>query len=314
MTISNWDEVREYYDKKQKSKTSVMIGRVVKRLMKYNKNFVMCFVGDPGEGKSWACLDFCLTVDPTFFIINKLDAWDRLQFGEQADKFIAVMNKTNFLNNGNADMWDEIGRGLPKKEWYEVINRSINKFIQSFRWRRLLMASTVPDRSYVDKDTVSLFNMVVEMDKIDFKRGLSVGKIKEVQVNRLTGKTYYKYPRVKDKYGRIIEVRKMYFQKPPDFIIDIYEKKKRNWLKVADKNLQMVVESKQKKIIRDAIDPGTMINEIISGGNYKKFLRNGRLGPMIEPGEIMRVYGVGSKTARDIKSGVEFNLKRRGLI
>lgn len=295
----------------------VLIKRIRDRVGKYNKNFICCFVGDTGSGKSYAALRLAEKVSDNFKILPSLKDYDNVVFGDMANQFMRILNRKGEgeLGPGDVILWDEAGLGMPKKEWYDVVNRMINKVVQSFRWKRLILILTVPDSSFIDSDTRKLFHMIFEMVGIDFKKKLSVAKPKEVQVNHISNKSYYWYPRLKDSDGRIAPMTRISFSMPSKELIDIYEKKREKWSREFNKRAEETISASMRKKEQKNIDFGHISEEILE--KYKDYLsvpskKSDRTH--IVDGVIMAKHNVNANLAARIKRNVELQLRKSGKI
>lgn len=289
---------------------SHLVRRVKNRVRKYNKNFICCFVGDTGSGKTYAAVEFAIKLSDKF-------SHETIIFGDQQDEFMRLLNMTgkDALETGDVILWDDFGVGMSKKDWYTEISKVINRVVQSTRWRRLIIIVTVPDRSYIDSDTMKLFHMIFEMIYIDFKRKVSVAKPKEIQTNHITGKSYYKYPILRGHDGRHYVMTNTEFSLPPQEMLDIYEKKREKWSREFNIRSQMAVSASKRKQIRKVADIKVISDEIIR--NYKDFSSAPRASSgkrSIIDGAIMEKYHVTLNMAAAIKRNVELQLKKQGKI
>jgi len=282
--------------------SSVVVERIKRRLHEQGKNALVLFVGDTGEGKSLSSIELAGEVDPSFFEAIREAKSSNVRIAHQkGSHFMKILN-TQKLRRGNAVVWDDVGKGLKKRDWYELVNKAIVDVLQTFRIYGLCVIFNCPDPRLIDSNALALFHYWGEMLPIDFKRQLGRMKFFEIQINRRSGKMYYHYPRVR-KGGKVKTITRLYLKRPPLDIEKLYEKDKR---KVTDKLLVDTekifkkIESKEKFA---SLSDGEILNNILK--DAESFLKTYNKRTCVDKYAIMARYRVGLPRANKIKAMAE---------
>lgn len=219
-----------------------LIRHMQKETRENNQSFYLIFTGAGGAGKSYACLEMLRLVDPEFDV-------SRVAFSNK--EFIQLLKRK--LPPGSAVMWDEAGVGLDSREFMSLINKVLSYVTMTMRYRRQIIAMTVPDMQWVDIKTRKLLHAYIEMLKI-FKGSRSVGKYHMLQTNYRFGKTYHKCP-VVFKGGSPYIVSTVEFNMPPKSMTEPYEKYKSKFgdeiLAMAEDAVNMLEYKKLQRKVSD---------------------------------------------------------------
>ncbi len=193
--------------------SSILLNKIRSRVCdrRNNKNYIGVICGETGSGKSFAAMSMLEKIDPTFNI-------DRVNF--YAESFINSISSG--LKKGNSVLWDETGVGLSSKQWFTIVNKTINWVLQTFRRDNLIVMFTTPNLNYIDKDSRRLLHAYFEVSGISKSKKLCYIKPFEVSTNPKTGVTYYKYPKV---HGN--KIKRMAIDLPSKELVDQYEEKKK---------------------------------------------------------------------------------------
>ena len=273
---------------------SVTVTRIKRRLgKKQEKNAIILIVGDTGGGKSIASLGISLAVDLTFHA-------GRIAH-QTAQEFMRVLNLPE-LKRGMAIVWDDVGKGLKRRDWYEMINKIVLDVIQTFRVMGLLLILNVPDKRLVDSNLLALFHYWAETITIEYDKELNVLKFFQVQVNRRSGKIYFKYPRTRVN-GRVKVIKRLKVKMPPKELVRQYKKDKKKAVKrlidVSWKEILKIEEKEKKKLISE-----TEIAEAVIH-NSEDYLRTYHGRTFIDHYLIMSNFKVGFYVANKVKRTVE---------
>lgn len=279
---------------------SQIIKYLRKRIYEQNKNALVVIAGDTGSGKSYGSFGLCRAFDPTF--TPKRVAYMK------ASGFMNILRTKN-LKRGNAIMWDDVGKGLKAKEWYELINRVITDILQTFRVRGLLVVFNVPDITFIDSTARKLFHYQGEMVAIDMKNKFGIMKFFEIQVNRRSGKSYYKYPVV--KIGGIKKkITRFRVKMPPKKLIREYERKKKIEYMRLEEESEKIIEKIEEKSKRKLFGDKEIIEDIVKRADVFTKTYQGRT--FIDPFMIMGEFEIGRLRSSKIKSTVEKMLDFHG--
>lgn len=203
-----------------RSSGSWFVDLVIKRLNDH-RPANMVFLGETGSGKSAAAIRLAYNVDP-FFNIN------RIVFSV-AD-FMKLINSG--LARGSAIIFDDAGVGISNRDWQQEQSKIFGKVSQTVRHRDYLIIFTLPDRSFLEKQSRNLIQFEFTASN---ERGLfKVLKVIPSKIRNMTEswgvtmqKTIYRNDGVP-----IIQVRQwVRFQMPPDNLFRPYEEMKAAWLR-----------------------------------------------------------------------------------
>jgi DNA-binding CsgD family transcriptional regulator len=186
-----------------------------------NKNFLGCFIGQTGTGKSYSAISFAKLIDKDF----KPD-----QIFMRASEFMEhVINLKSKYYKGKVLIWDESGKDLNSKEWASKSNRIINVVLQTFRKYNIIVLFTLPYFSFLDSDARKLVHGTFETETIDLNTKECLIKPFILQVNQQTGKIYQKYLKVNHEGNGISPVERIRIKIPDEETLKFYENKKDNF-------------------------------------------------------------------------------------
>jgi len=206
-----------------------------------NQNFILLVVGPTGSGKSYDAMELARDMDPGFTV-------DRIVFYPK--DFVRVTKQG--LPPGSVIMWDEVGVGLSAREWWSIQNKMIAYVLETFRRDRLILIMTTPNVTFIDKKVRALLHGFAEtIDKTFTGNKFGYVKYFHIITNLREGKTMYRYPRIRDKYGRTRVIRgktatsgNMRFTMPPEWLWEPYEEVKEVFTEsLKDDALELVSES-----------------------------------------------------------------------
>lgn len=179
----------------------------------------MC--GGTGSGKSYACLKMAYDLD------TQKDGKPRFNIAKVVftpSEYLQAV-KGN-LPQGSVIIWDEVGVGINSRQWYSLQNQLISYVTQTVRFKNYATFYNTPAFNYVDKQIRQLFHGYIEMDKPSASEKKSYGRFKWIEVNPVTGKLYFKFPRYYEN-GKKHIAKNIHFSLPPKELIDAYEEKKK---------------------------------------------------------------------------------------
>jgi len=198
--------------------------RYINNRFNRNKNFIGVTTGPTGSGKSY--LD-----------LRKAELQHRRRFKEEfpiknvcfsvAELMERISSKE--LRTGEILILEEAGVNIGSGDWQNKIVKMFNYILQSFRSMNVGIFMNLPVLSMMSKQARLLTHMHMETVGIDFELGLCKVKPLCHQLNQHTGKSYWKYMRVK-KGESIVTVQRMAFGMPSDRVVKLYEDKKEKFL------------------------------------------------------------------------------------
>lgn len=231
------DQDRMIEEKEVKAEGIYWLSHYALKRVRANQNFVMSITGSTGGGKSYSAMKLGLDMDRMFDI-------DRIVF-EPVD-FARISNMD--LRKGSVILWEEVGVGISSRRWYSQTNQLISSIMETFRRDNLILIMTVPNVRFIDSRIRSMLHGYGEMIDPTFTGGrFGWMKYLHVVVNYRSGKIMYRYPRIRriDGRRRRLKGRKqdggnIWFDLPPEELLEIYEEKKKEY-----------VEKQKEKAIED---------------------------------------------------------------
>lgn len=113
-----------------------------KKVYKDNSCINLICVGPPGSGKSYSLLGYFLMIDPDF----NLDE----QCFFRAKPLLKFFKSKKDIK-GKPFLYDESGIDSGNLDWQNPLNRSLNAFFQTARYRNYIFGTTVPFKSQITK-------------------------------------------------------------------------------------------------------------------------------------------------------------------
>lgn len=201
------------------------------RVLKNNLNAICIWVGPTGGGKSYSALRLAELVDPSFTLAH-------LVF--RPIDFLDLINQAD-LPRGSVLVWDEMGLGMPARDWNSLFNKAIGYVLQSFRFRNLALFMTVPDQSFIDSQARRLFHYYFECIEVNREQGFVTAKPFQVQHSARFDKDYMKYPVITLETGPV-QVGSVAFRLPSSGIRSSYERKRKDYMDAYYRELRESLE------------------------------------------------------------------------
>ena len=239
-------------EKEKPKRKSAFITFIHNRVLVQNKNFMMVVVGATGSGKSYSCMALGEALDPTFNI-------ERVCF--KAEEFVGLIKKLTDSKKkeeyrGKVILWDELGVEQNSREFMTLSNRIINYFFQTSRHLNLIILMTVPLISFVDISMRQLVHAMGEMTGINFLNKSSTIRIKFIQTNVMTAKTYKKFLRVYQG-GKFKVLKNIRVGLPSKKLLGEYELKKKKYTTDLYSEIMEKLKPKDKKNKEGSEDSST---------------------------------------------------------
>jgi hypothetical protein len=187
---------------------------VIRRSLNRGENFVGIVTGKTRSGKSFSGVRICMEIDPNF-------SMDNVVFS--AKEFMELLHSGK-LKRGSMVMWDEAGVGIATREWYSILNKSINYVLQTWGHQNIGLILTVPDFSFIDSQTRRLINMHFKTIKLVRSRNVAVMK-----VYHLSPMESAEPKKVRPRYticGKKLDIEYVEVKKPNAKVINAYLRKK----------------------------------------------------------------------------------------
>jgi len=192
--------------------------------IKKNKNLICVQTGPTGSGKSMCDLRKAELIHRKFFkeefplknvCFSIAELMERIAKGD--------------LRKGEVIILEEAGVNAGSGDWQNRVVKMFNYLLQSFRSMNIILLMNLPVLSMLAKQGRQLVHMHMTTVGIDFETESLKVKALAHQLNQSTGKSYWKYLRVKAG-KKVVSVERMIFFLPSQELIDKYESKKQSFL------------------------------------------------------------------------------------
>ena len=215
----------------------------LKRRIKENRNANLIFVGDTGSGKSYSAIYLGEQVDPNFSV-------DRIVFTTR--DFIHLVNSD--LPKGSFIIYDDAGLGIPAREWQNISAKVFGLLFQGFRYKNLISAITVPDMSFIERQSRVLMHLMFEATG---KHGI-MKPFFPFHLIRGDDMLSWKYPET-IKQGHKMKVTLQKFGLASSELLKAYEEKKQAYMEMRNRKFEEDLkiaeetEETQKEIIKQKL-------------------------------------------------------------
>ncbi len=266
----------------------------IKKRIRKNENCLIIVVGRTGVGKSYASMRIAEVLDSGFGL-------DRIAF--KGKDFIEIADRD--LPKGSVIMLDEAGISMDNRTWWETHNRMINYLLQTFRHRNLIAILTVPQLNFIDKKSLALFHIVLEVVGKNMAHRFAVVKPKHIiaRPTNLTDKNFLMmFPMIKDNAGSLVKVTRLRVKLPSLRLRHDYEKVKSKFTSDL-RNDSLIAMGGEGKLGTDNLvaSPGKRERELLV--LLKKY-------PNLKNKELAEMIGITANNVNTIKQ----NLKAKKLI
>lgn len=217
--------------------------RWIKTRMDRNQNVIIIINGGTGSGKTYGGIT--LSIDVAEMMGSNFTIKSNMDFN-----FVELLKKMDLPENqkvGTPFLFEEVGAvggGAASREWQSQANRFFQSFMQTSRHRNQILIMTCPNFSFLEKGARELVHMQMEMRSINYRKKVSCARPYILQVNRKTGKIYFKYLRFTYKENKY-KFNNIEFNMPPKDVIDEYEVIKRLY---TDKLNKSIIEANKEKV------------------------------------------------------------------
>lgn len=275
-----------------------LIRYIKDRVYRKNKNLLMIFTGETGSGKSYSALRLAEQINQNFTVDNVVFT---------VEDFIDAVDTAR---KGDVILFDELGIGAYRRNWYTMQNKALNYVAQLFRFKNLIVLSTSPFKKLVDTGLISLYHLQAETVKIFPEKQLCECKIFRLQYNEVMDKMYRHYLKVRTQNG-VFALSRFYFKHPSKELAEKYEqKKKQYWKQIRDELRAEFEEKKNKKGGR--INYDEIVDEVYK--NYKVYLTKWGKRTIISYKDIAADFDISYHSAQKVKVKVERMLRKQGLL
>jgi len=207
------------------------------------------------------------------------------------------------INSGNIKkgeilILEEAGFNAGSQDWQNRATKMFNYLLQTFRSMNVCLYMNLPVLSMLAKQARQLVHIHFETNGIDTEKCILNVKPLVHQLNQQSGKSYWKFLRVRYK-GRVQKVQRMGFKLPSLELRNAYEAKKEKFLSEMTSEFTRELRERDRKAM-DKLALHTLSPLQIG---IKKCIESGK--KQKETAEIMKItqQGVSNHIKRMIKWG-----------
>jgi hypothetical protein len=226
---------------------------LVNTRLKHNQNALIAMTGQTGTGKSMCALEFARLVDKDFNA-------DKVVF--TVKDFLELLKE---LKKGEVVVFDEAGVDFDARRSSSNKNVFFSNILKTFRYRNIPTIFTLPHLAMLDKNARRLFHYWVKTHSIDYERNICWTKFYVIDSQDDWSDVLKRYmvrvfdPNTHEK-RRIVRIG---FNKPPQKLVDAYEKKKHEYVQAMLKDMQKKMDKQDSDDDDDSLEPSMkeLLNE-----------------------------------------------------
>ena len=220
MLTHNFAELK--HRAKQKERTHDTNGEkfigLLQRAIKTGFGRNMIILGEPGSGKSWACMRLAERLDLNGFTPDKV-AFTAKEFME------CIMRS----KPGDAIVYEEVGVNISNRQWWKQFGQ--NAIMQTIRHKNLFVIMNCPNMDFVDKPITKLIHYTFKMMEMNQRKGYSIMRPIRTETDGQFNYTKKLYPMIEGvlitqiKVGSpSVKIRHQYEKKSKIFKNDLNKK------------------------------------------------------------------------------------------
>lgn len=234
-----------------KSRDALEIGGFVnkwfERRLARNQNAIVIITGPTGSSKSFDCL-------------SAGESWYNYKFKKPFPKEnicfslgilarrVRELEKTG--TKGQIVILEEAGANFGNLDFQNKLSKMFSYILQAFRSLNVILLMNAPVLTMINKNARLLLHANFITQSIDYEN--KIAKVKPLfhQLNQQTGKSYWKYPRVRIN-GKIITLQRLKFNMPSQTLVKDYEELKYNFVtKLTDDFIEETAKSDRENIMK----------------------------------------------------------------
>jgi len=222
---------------------------IYNRLFRLNKNVIVCTTGGTGSGKSYQDLRRIEIHYKTHFAKKFPDINKRISENICFTlKDLSDRLTSNDLLKGEVLICEEMGVNLNNLDFQSKTAKIFNYVLQSFRSKNIGLFMNLPVFTMMNKSARLLTHFHFVMVGVSRGDKISTSKGKYLQLNQESGKVYSKYLKIKVN-GVSRKIKRYNYHLPGKELIEIYEKKKDDFVNEQTKKLNEHLEDKDNRDI-----------------------------------------------------------------
>jgi len=207
----------------------------MKRRVERHENVNCITIGPTGSGKSYLDNELCRQTD-TEFDPSRQIVFTHLQLMKLINDPWFMAKKYKVVN------FEELQITQNARTWQSKTNRLLNMLLSTYRHRGIILMVNTPFADYIDKQSLKLFHILIEMRGKDLKRNVVRIRPKILQWSSKKKDFYYHSIYVKYPNGKAIKTPFYSIPKPPKAINEIYEQLKMEFTSKLNAQIQAELE------------------------------------------------------------------------
>ena len=231
-----------------------LLNRWFKNRFDKNKNVLIAVTGSTGSGKSWVSHAI---LNEWYQYKFKIDFPVETHTCFSINEFVMMLNKGK-LRKGEFLILEEAGTSLNALDYRDNISKLFTFILQSFRSMNIGIIFNLPVLTFLNKSSRLLLHAHFITAGIDFKNKLTIIKPLFHQLNQERGKSYWKYLRAQIN-GDVTIIERLAYGKPPEDVLELYEKKKFKFVSALTRSFAAELEHKYReetyKYVRKELSP-----------------------------------------------------------
>lgn len=260
-----------------------------------NNNTLWTFVGDTGDGKSYATLRSGEVIDPNFSIENV--AFNIVEFLE------LVMDDS--YGQGSVIALEEGSVEASAYDWHSASNRVFAKILDTWRHQNRMGMINLPNFQALEKGARRRTKAIVEMQYAVPWKEYSQAKYKRVHYNNVTDNFTTPFPTIDHKVRKFIR-----FKMPSEDLREAYEKKKSEYTEnLNEELLQELLEAGEKGEGED-MKPAEIAEEIVGNNELEDYISDNNGQEYIDRGLIELDYDIGERKGKKVKKALQREIER----
>ncbi len=208
-----------------------------------NKNFLGVVTGPTGSGKSYACLRIA-------------ELWYKYNFNKDfpvethccftINELMKLLSSKT-LKKGELIIFEEAGVSVGSLDFQQRISKLFTYVMQSFRSMNIGILFNLPVLTMLNKSCRLLLHSHIVTQKLDFDKKMSKLKPFFHQLNQMSGKSYWKYPKIIFN-NRVRTIKRFNYYIPSKHILEVYEDKKERFVYQLTEDFSKELQEIENKI------------------------------------------------------------------
>jgi len=251
-----------------------------------DSNVVFTFVGDPGDGKSWASLRCAEIIDPDFSIEQV--AFDIVEFMR------LVMDDS--LDQGQPIILEEGSVEAGAYDWHSASNDVFRKVLDTWRHQNRMAIINLPNFQALEKGARRRTDAIIEMQEAKPWKGYSQAKFKEVHYNNISDHFTTPFPILEGKKRKFIR-----FNEPSEELREAYEKRKEEYTSELNEELLEQLLEDREEAEKEDLGPEDIAERIVDQGDLDTYIADNHGQKYIDRDLIELDYDIGARKSKKVK-------------